>query len=89
MEDIVLTVLKVETNENIPLSQLGCYISLEDNFIDLITPIRSEFNEHCVLEITPDNEEDNLAFIVKLMGDINHPVGSVIVPVSQFRQVKG
>ena len=70
MDDIVLTVINVETKDNILLSQLGCYISLENVFVDLITPICSEFNQHSVLEITPDSEEDNLTFNVKLMGDM-------------------
>lgn len=87
MEDIVLTIINVETADNIPLSQLGCYISLENNFVDLITPIRSDFNEHSVLEMTPDSEYDYISFIVKLMGDVENTVGNVTVPVSQLRKV--
>jgi hypothetical protein len=82
MDLVVLTVIDIETTENIPKSQLGCYISLENAFVDLITPIREEIHEHSLLHIHPENYSDHISFIVKVMGSIENNVGSVKVPVS-------
>ena len=85
MEDIVLTIINVETSDHIPLSQLGCYISLDNMFVDLITPIMPSYNEHNVLRITPDTASEEVSFIVKVMGSIENSVGSTRVPAARFR----
>jgi hypothetical protein len=63
---------------------MGCYISISNTFVDLITPIQNEILEHNLLYIYPESASDILSFHVKAMGTDENTVGSTDVSIEEL-----
>ena len=89
MDEVFLTVINVQSPEDIPCSELGCYISLKSTFIDIVTPIVNQINRHSLSYIQPESNEDKLSFIVKVMGEESRSLGTALVPIDVFLNPSG
>ncbi|CAG9315680.1 unnamed protein product [Blepharisma stoltei] len=73
--NIELSVIRTEgiTEE---LSSVGCYITVDDRLVDVITPLNSHSKETSILPMKGD-----LRLIIKGMGNSDEVVGSVFLPI--------
>jgi hypothetical protein len=75
--DIVLPEGSTETD-------IACYISMDQAFVDVISPIKADITEENSLKLYPKSRIENVMFMVKSMGSTENNLGSIIVPIKNF-----
>lgn len=63
---------------------IACYVSMDSQFIDVISPITPDISETNVLKLIPSTQLEQIMFMVKHTGSAENSVGSILVPVKYF-----
>lgn len=76
MSSIKIQIIRAE-GEDWNNSALGCYVSLDNELVDVITPLNSQ-HESNMIKVP---SKGNLKLFVKTMGDSSRFLGSILIPL--------
>ena len=76
MSYIKIQIIRAE-GENWDNSSLGCYVSLDNELIDVITPLNSQHESNIIKVV----QKGHLKLFIKTMGDSSKFLGNITVPI--------
>lgn len=82
--ELDFTVVAVDVDNRSSAKDIGCYVHMDGELLDVITPIRDKIGQENTLSVGVGERPGTLKLIVKRMGDLEELLGSASVPISVF-----
>ena len=82
--ELDFTVVAVDVDTRGSPKDIGCYVHMDGELLDVITPIREKIGQENTLTVSVGERPKTLKLIVKRMGDLEELLGSAAVPISVF-----
>lgn len=82
--ELDFTVVAVDVDNRSSAKDIGCYVHMDGELLDVITPIRDKIGQENTLSVRVGERPGTLKLIVKRMGDLEELLGSASVPISVF-----
>ena len=82
--ELDFTVVAVDVDNRSSAKDIGCYVHMDGELLDVITPIRDKIGQENTLTVRVGERPGTLKLIVKRMGDLEELLGSASVPISVF-----
>ena len=82
--ELDFTVLAVDVDSRSAAKDIGCYVHMDGELLDVITPIRDKIGQENTLTLAVGERPGTLKLLVKRMGESEELLGSASVPISVF-----
>ena len=86
--ELDFTAVAVDVDGKTTPKDTGCYVHMDGELLDVITPIRDKIGMENILTVRIADRPATLKLIVKRMGDLEELLGSASVPLTIFASVQ-